>query len=60
MSFWQVLTSTLAAFFGVQTEQRRERDFSSQSPVPFIVMGIILALCFVLGLILVVKLVLAN
>ncbi|QBF83453.1 DUF2970 domain-containing protein [Shewanella maritima] len=60
MNFWQVLTSTLAAFFGVQTEQRRELDFSSQSPVPFIVMGIILALCFVLGLILVVKLVLAN
>ncbi|CAM4172152.1 DUF2970 domain-containing protein [Shewanella aquimarina] len=55
----QLFLSTLAAFFGVQTEQNRIRDFQSSSPLPFIVMGILLAIALVVSLIFIVKLVLA-
>ncbi|KIO34891.1 DUF2970 domain-containing protein [Shewanella sp. cp20] len=54
----QLFLSTLAAFFGVQTEQNRVRDFQSSSPLPFIVMGILLAIALVASLIFIVKLVL--
>ncbi|ACJ28826.1 Conserved hypothetical protein [Shewanella piezotolerans WP3] len=57
--WWQVLLSTLAAFIGVQTEQNRLRDFQTSSPLPYIVMGILLAVLFVLGLIFIVNQVLA-
>ncbi|GIU18794.1 MULTISPECIES: DUF2970 domain-containing protein [unclassified Shewanella] len=56
---WQLFSSTIAAFFGVQTEQNRLRDFQASSPLPFIVMGIVLAIVFVAGLLLIVKQVLA-
>ncbi|WOT05092.1 DUF2970 domain-containing protein [Shewanella youngdeokensis] len=55
LKWWQVLLSTLAAFIGVQTEQNRRRDFTTSSPVPFIVMGVLLAVFFVLGLLLIVN-----
>ncbi|GGP56982.1 DUF2970 domain-containing protein [Shewanella algicola] len=55
MSFWRVFSSTIAAFFGVQTEQNRQKDFQSQSPLPFIIMGIILAIGLVISLILIVN-----
>ncbi|MDD8060967.1 MULTISPECIES: DUF2970 domain-containing protein [Shewanella] len=55
MSFWRVFSSTVAAFFGVQTEQNRQKDFQSQSPLPFIIMGIILAIGLVISLILIVN-----
>ncbi|WP_372873102.1 DUF2970 domain-containing protein [Shewanella sp.] len=47
----RVFTSTVAAFFGVQSDQRRQTDFSTGSPIPFILMGIFLAACLVAGLI---------
>ncbi|PKG75592.1 DUF2970 domain-containing protein [Shewanella sp. Choline-02u-19] len=53
--WWQVLLSTLAAFIGVQTEQNRRKDFQASSPIPFIVMGILLAIVFVLGLLFIVS-----
>ncbi|ABV85570.1 DUF2970 domain-containing protein [Shewanella pealeana] len=56
---WQLFSSTIAAFFGVQTEQNRLRDFQESSPLPFIIMGIVLAIVFVAGLLLIVKQVLA-
>ncbi|MBE8167028.1 MAG: DUF2970 domain-containing protein [Shewanella sp.] len=55
---WQVFASTFAAFFGVQTENNRQRDFNTQSPIPFIIMGIIMAIMLVGGLILIVNIVL--
>ncbi|MCG9720427.1 DUF2970 domain-containing protein [Shewanella sp. Isolate7] len=54
----QLFLSTLAAFFGVQTEQNRVRDFQASSPLPFIVTGILLAIALVASLIFIVKLVL--
>ncbi|MCK8046273.1 DUF2970 domain-containing protein [Shewanella sp. 1CM18E] len=56
---WQVLSSTIAAFFGVQTNKNRLRDFQTSSPIPFIVMGVIVAMVFVAGLLLIVNQVLA-
>jgi len=55
MSIWRVFKSTVAAFFGVQTEHNREKDFQTQSPLPFIIMGIILAIALVISLILIVN-----
>lgn len=56
-TFWQVVRSVLAGALGVQKSQRQEEDFSSHSPLPFIVGGIIFTALFVLGLILIVNLV---
>ena len=56
MSIWRVFTSTLAAFFGVQTEDNRQRDFKqNSSPLPYIFMGIALAILMVISLILIVN-----
>ena len=38
-SFMQVVKSVAALFFGVQSSKNRRRDFSSGSPLPFIVVG---------------------
>lgn len=57
--FWQVFSSTVAAFFGVQTNKNRQRDFSQQSALPFILMGIILAILLIIGLLTIVNQVLA-
>ncbi|BAJ03974.1 conserved hypothetical protein [Shewanella violacea DSS12] len=55
----RIFMSTLAAFLGVQTEQNRQRDFQSSSPLPFIIMGIVLAIGLVLTLIFIVSQVLS-
>ncbi|ABZ78618.1 conserved hypothetical protein [Shewanella halifaxensis HAW-EB4] len=52
---WHILSSTIAAFIGVQTERNRTRDFQTSSPIPFIIMGIILAIMFVAALLLIVE-----
>ncbi|QTF91200.1 DUF2970 domain-containing protein [Halomonas sp. BM-2019] len=44
---WQVVKSVLAAFFGVQREQQRRKDFEQGNPAAFIVVGILLALVLV-------------
>ncbi|HAR55427.1 MAG TPA: DUF2970 domain-containing protein [Idiomarina baltica] len=59
-SILQTLLSVIAAFFGVQTDKNRQRDFNKKSPVPFIVVGIILAVLMVIGIMLIVKWVLAT
>ncbi|MEC4728485.1 DUF2970 domain-containing protein [Shewanella sp. D64] len=58
-NIWRLFSSTLAAFLGVQSDKNRLRDFNSNSPVPFIIMGIVLAVIFVATLLLIVKQVLA-
>ena len=40
LTFWQVLGSTLAAAFGVQSSKNRERDFTRGKAHQFIFMGI--------------------
>lgn len=60
MRWWHVVTSVLAAMFGVQSEQNRQRDFSEGNPWLFIVTGAMMTLLLILVLWLAVKLVLAN
>ncbi|MDX5407402.1 MAG: DUF2970 domain-containing protein [Chromatiaceae bacterium] len=55
----QVIKAVLGAFVGVQSEQQRQQDFASNSPIPYIVVGLVATLLFVAVLLLVVKLVLA-
>ncbi len=58
LTFWQVLSSTLAAAFGVQSSKNRERDFSKGKASHFIFMGIAFTVLFVLAVVAVVNLVL--
>ena len=55
-----VLGSVFRAWFGVQTEENRRRDFASNNPTPFIVAGIIFVLVMIAGVILAVNLAMAG
>lgn len=56
----QVLQSVLAAFFGVQSDRNRERDFTGGRATPFIVAGLVVTLVFIAVVWTVVRLVLAS
>ena len=58
-SLLQIIKAVGGAMIGVQSEQQRQRDFSTGSPLPFIIAGIIFTLFFVLTLLLIVFWVLA-
>lgn len=55
-----VLKSVLASFFGVQSDENRRRDFQHGNPAQFIIVGLVLTVLFILGMILIVKLILAS
>ncbi|HAS16260.1 MULTISPECIES: DUF2970 domain-containing protein [Idiomarina] len=55
-----MVVSVLAAFLGVQTEKNRQRDFQHGSPKAYIIIGVILTILFVLGLVGLVNIVMAN
>ena len=57
VGFLNVLLSTLAAAFGVQSRANRERDFEHGSPGVFIAAGVIFTVLFVVLLVVVVNLV---
>ena len=57
---FKVMQSILAGALGVQSDKRREEDFSSHSPWPYIIAGILFTAGFVIALIVVVKLVLSG
>ncbi|WP_347329514.1 DUF2970 domain-containing protein [Marinimicrobium locisalis] len=59
-NFFQIVLSTLAAAFGVQSSKNRERDFASGSVATYIAAGVIFTAVFVVGMIFLVRLVLAN
>ncbi len=58
--FWQVLGSVLAAFFGVQSERNRARDFTHGRPIHYILVGLGVTVVLVLLLWGVVRLVLHS
>lgn len=60
VSTLDVILSVFRAWFGVQTEENRKRDFSSSDPTPFIVAGVIFALIMILGVIIAVKFALSG
>lgn len=59
-SIFSMVFSVLAAFLGVQTDNNRQRDFEHGSPAAYIIIGVVLTVIFVLGLVGLVKLVMAN
>ena len=58
MSLLQVAQSVLAAFFGVQSNRNRERDFKQGSAKTFIIAGLVGTVVFIAVVARVVKLVL--
>jgi hypothetical protein len=58
LGWWQVFKSTAMSFLGVQSEAARIRDTQHDNLKPFIVMGILMTIGFVLGLVVVVKVIL--
>ena len=60
LSVLQVLGSVLAAMFGVQSSEKRRRDFEQGRIGVFIAAGVIFGLLFVVTLYLVVSLVLSQ
>ncbi|MFC7368028.1 DUF2970 domain-containing protein [Vreelandella zhaodongensis] len=48
---WSVVKSVLAALIGVQSNVKRQQDFSSGKPLIFIVTAIVITLVFVLILV---------
>ncbi len=58
ISFWEIFKSVLAAFFGVQSNRNRQRDFSQGKPHHFIMIGLLVALFFILLVYALVRLVL--
>ena len=55
-----MVKSTLAAAFGVQTPEARQRDFQHGNPLTFIVAGIAFTAVFVIVLVIIVNVVLAG
>ena len=60
VSSLQVLQSTLAAAFGVQSSKNRERDFSEGRASQFIVAGIVFTCLFVGIIVLIVRTVIGS
>ncbi len=59
LSLWQVFSSVLASFGGVQSEERRRRDFTRGRPRDFIIVGLLLTVLFILAVWGLVRLVMA-
>jgi len=59
LGVWQIVSSTIAAGFGVQSSRNRARDFNSGKPTHFIIAGIVFTVLFVVGMVLLVRLVLS-
>ena len=59
-NIWQITLSTIAAAFGVQSQRNQDRDFKHGSLYTYIIAGVIFTLLFVITVVMVVKLVLAN
>lgn len=60
VSMMDVVKSVFAAMFGVQSDKNRQRDFQQASMVPYIVVGFVFVVVFVLGLMGLVSLIMPN
>ncbi len=58
ISFGKLLLSVLSAFIGIQSDANRKRDFSNGKLSHFIIIGLMIAVAFILTLVGVVQLVL--
>ena len=55
-----IILSVLSAFFGVQSEKNRARDFQHGRPIHYILVGLIMTLLLILGVLIAVKLALRS
>ena len=53
-NLWQVIKSVAASAFGVQSSKNREHDFQQKSPLPYIVVGVVFVILFIMTILLVV------
>ncbi len=60
ISFLQIVLTTIAAAFGVQSSKNHERDFKQRSIVPYVVAGVVFTVVFVLAVAFAVKMVLNS
>lgn len=51
MNIWKVFKAVFSAFIGVQSDKNRLEDFQSNSPIPFILVGILMVLIFIISLV---------
>lgn len=54
-SILSVIQSVLAAFIGVQSEDKRQQDFQKSSPWPYIITGIVMTLLLIFLLVMLVR-----
>ena len=47
-SFFDVLGSVLASMFGVQSNRKREQDFTHGKPSQYIIIGLLVTVVFIL------------
>lgn len=55
-----VIQSVLAAMFGVQSEEKRVKDFENGSAINYIVVGVVMVVIFIFSLIAIVNAILEN
>ena len=60
LGLFTVLASVFRAWFGVQTEKNRERDFNSNDPTSFIFAGVVFAIIMIIGVLIAVHFALAS
>ena len=60
VSIFTIVLSLFAGWFGVQTKENRERDFTHGKAHHFIIGGIIFAILFILVVVGIVKLVMST
>ena len=58
--FWGVLQSVVAAIFGIQSDENRQKDFKKGDASQFIVMGIIAVIVIMVTMIIIVNQVLES
>ncbi len=56
----QIIHSSLSAMIGIQNKKNLERDFQRKSMVPFVIAGVIFSALFVVVLVTIVRIILAQ
>ncbi|GAB3013255.1 DUF2970 domain-containing protein [Bowmanella dokdonensis] len=54
-SWFQIFKSVAASAFGVQSDKNRQQDFAHHSALPFLLVGVLFVVLFVVSLILLVN-----
>lgn len=57
-SIFQVIKAVSASMLGVQSQKNYQADFKTNSVVPFLIVGVVFVVLFILGLVLLVDVIL--